>query len=348
MKGKTLGFLIGCTLLVMIAGLVGLAGPSGYHLIKTIKIGGEGGWDYLNVDSANRKLYVSHGNHVVVIDIDKNEVVGDIPDTTGVHGIAIANDLNRGFTSNGRGNSVTIFDLKTLKVIGTVAIKGQNPDAIAYDPFTKRVFTFNGRSHDVTAIDGATGEVVGTLDVGGKPEFAQSNGKGRMFVNIEDKDEVIAFDPKALTVIGHWPLAPGKGPSGMAIDIEHNLIFSGCGETDLMVMTNTETGKVVGSAPIGKGVDANAYDPGTKLAFSSNGQAGGTLTVVHVDSPTKFTVVENVPTHTGARTMALDPKTHNVYLAIAEYGQAPPTPAGGRPQRAPMIPDSFSIQVYGK
>jgi len=347
MNKKTLGFLVGSSMLVLIAVIASMAGPSGYHLIKTIHIGGDGGWDYLTVDAVNRKLYVSHSTHVVVIDIDKNEVVGDIPDTKGVHGIAIANDLNRGFTSNGQANNVTIFDLKTFKVLGT-ASAGQNPDAIIYDPFSKRVFTFNGRSSDVTAIDAATGETVGTLPVGGKPEFAASNGKGKVFVNIEDKSEVIAFDPKKMTIITRWPLAPGGGPSGMAIDVAHNRIFSGCGDGSLMVISDTEAGKVIGSVPIGAGVDANAFDPGTQLAFSSNGRAA-TLTVAHEDSPNKFTVVEDVPTHAGARTMALDTKTHNVYLAIAEYGPPPPAPAGGgRPPRPQPIKDSFAILVYGK
>jgi len=349
MRAKVFGLLSICLLLISVGAVakVGGPGPSGYHLINTIQVGGPGGWDYLTMDTANRRLYVSHSTHVVVIDVDAGKVVGDIPDTKGVHGIAIANDLGRGFTSNGQGNNVTIFDLKTLKILGLVDV-GKNPDAIIYEPFTKRVFTFNGRSSDTTAIDAATGTVVGTIPLGGKPESAASNGKGRVYVNIEDKSEVIAFDPKKLSVEAHWPLAPGKDPTGMAFDAAHNRIFSGCGGSDLMTVMDAETGKVVASVPIGKGVDANGFDPETRLAFSSNGQAGGTLTVVHQDSPDKYSVVENVVTHQGSRTMALDPKTHNVYLAAVEYGPAPaPTEAQPRP-RPTMVPDSFKILVFGK
>ena len=337
MRAKVFGLLSICLLLISIGGIAktGGPGPSGYHLINTIQIGGPGGWDYLTMDTANRRLYVSHSTHVVVIDVDAGKVVGDIPDTKGVHGIAIANDLGRGFTSNGGANTVTIFDLKTLKTIGTVAV-GTNPDAIIYEPLTKRIFTFNGRSNDTTAVDAATGTVAGTIPLGGKPESAVSNGKGRVFVNIETKDEVIAFDPKKLSVEAHWPLAPGKEPSGMAFDAKNNRIFSGCGGSDLMTVMNAETGKVVASVPIGKGVDANGFDPETKLAFSSNGQAGGTLTVVHQDSPDKYTVVENVVTHAGGRTMALDTKTHNVFIAVNEGTRQAP------------VADSFKVLVFGK
>ena len=317
---------------------------SGYHLLKKVEIGGEGGWDYLTMDSDARRLYVSHATKVVVIDVDRGTVAGEIPGTNGVHGIAIAAELGRGFTSNGRDATATIFDLKTLKVIGEVKT-GTNPDAIIYDPASRRVFTFNGRSSDATAIDAASGTVAGTIPLGGKPEFAAADGKGMVYVNIEDKSEVVAFDSKALTVKAHWPLAPGEEPSGMAMDRITRRLFVGCGNKKMIVM-NADNGHVVTDLPIGQGVDATAFDPETKLAFSSNGE--GTLTVVHEDTADKYTIVENAPTQRGARTMAVDLKSHVVYLATAQFGP-PPAPTPERPHPRPtMIPGSFVILVVGK
>jgi YVTN family beta-propeller protein len=339
-------------LLVMVSlGLATLAvstpaqqGPSGYHLIKKTNLGGEGFWDYLSIDSAGRRLFISRGTHVMVVDADSGDVVGDIPDTQGVHGIAFAPDLGRGFTSNGRANTVTIFDLKTLKPIGS-AQTGQNPDAILFDPASKRVFTFNGRSGDATAIDAATGAVVGTVALGGKPEFATADGAGRVYVNIEDKSELVELDSRALTVANRWPLAPCEEPSGMAIDVAHARLFSGC-HNKMMAVVDARSGKVVATPPIGQGVDANRFDAGTGLAFASCGD--GTLTVVHEDSPDKYTVVENVATQRGARTMELDPKTHNVYLVTAEFGPPPAaTPENPRP-RPSMVPGTFTLLIFGK
>jgi YVTN family beta-propeller protein len=317
---------------------------AGYHLLKKVTLGGEGFWDYLIVDSANRHVFISHGTHVMVVDADTYAVVGDIPDTQGVHGIALAPDLGRGFTSNGRANTVTIFDLKTFKVLGTVAT-GQNPDAILYDPASKRVFTMNGRSGDSTAIDAATGKVAGTIPLGGKPEFATADGAGNVYVNIEDKSTVANIDSNALTVKNTWPLAPGEEASGMAIDIAHRRIFSGC-HNKVMAVIDIGSGKVIATPPIGQGVDANAFDTGTGLAFSSNGD--GTLTVVHEDSADKFTVVENVSTQRGARTMALDAKTHNVFLVTAEFGPPPPATADQPHPRPTMVPGSFTLLVFGQ
>jgi uncharacterized FlaG/YvyC family protein len=307
-------------------------------------LGGEGGWDYLIVDSKARRVYISHATHVVVVDADTNAVVGDIPNTNGVHGIAIVTDVNKGFTSNGRDNGVTVFDLKTLKPVANVAV-GRNPDAIIYDPFSKRVFAFNGASHDATAIDVNTNSVVGTIALGGKPEFAVSDEKGNLYVNIEDKNEIVRFDPIKLTVENHWSIAPGEEPSGLAIDRKHRRLFSVCGNK-LMAIVNADTGKVITTLPIGDGTDAAAFDPETGFAFSSNGE--GTLTVIHEDSPDKFTVVENVPTQVRARTMALDAKTHQVFLVSAEFGTAPaPTAQQPRP-RAPMVPGTFTLIVLSR
>jgi len=323
--------------------LTAAAPQSGYHLLKKIEIGGEGGWDYLTFDSGARRLYVSRQNRVIVIDTDAGKVVGEIPNTNGVHGIAIAADVGKGFTSNGRDNTATVFDLNTLKVLGE-AKTGLNPDAIIYDPSSHRAFTFNGSGKSATAIDAKTGEVAGTVNLDGRPEFAAADGKGMVYVNLEDKNAVLAFDAKSLAIKGTWPIAPGERPTGLSIDPKNMRLFIGCGNKKMVVM-DAKSGKVVTDLPIGSGVDATAFDPNAALAFSSNGE--GTLTVVHEDSPDKFTVVENATTQRGARTMAVDPKTHMVFLATAAFEPAPaPTTENPRP-RPKMIPNSFVILVFG-
>ncbi len=318
------------------------------HVLHTYEVGGEGSWDYLTLDPESRRLYVSRSTHVMVIDADTGKVVGDIPDTAGVHGIAVAADLGRGFTSNGKAASATIFDLKTLKTIGTVKT-GEGPDAIIYDAASKRVFTFNGRSNDATAIDAAAGTAAGTVELGGKPEFAAADGAGHVFVNLEDKSEIVAFDSKTLKVTARWPLAPGEEPSGLAIDTKNHRLFSGC-HNKMMVVVDYETGKVLATPAIGQGVDATAFDPSTSCAYSSNGE--GTLTIVHEDDPSTFKVLENVTTQRGAKTMALDPKTHNVYLGAAKFEAAEESkdaPKDGARRRRPnMVPGSFTILVVGK
>jgi DNA-binding beta-propeller fold protein YncE len=326
-------------LLTTVVSVAAAAPAGGYHVAKKLPIGGEGGWDYLIADSDARRLYVSHGTQVEVLDLDSGAVVGKVPDTPGVHGIALAPEINRGFVSAGRANKVKIFDLKTLAVLGEVET-GQNPDCIIYDPASKRVFAFNGQSGDATAIDAAAGTVAGTIKLGGKPEFATADGQGNVFVNIEDKSTVVRIDSRKLAAGDPWPLAPCEEPSGMAIDRPHHRLFIGCGNK-LMAVVNAENGKVITTLPIGDGVDANGFDPGTGLAFSSNGE--GTLTVVHEDSPDRFSVVENAKTVRGARTMTLDLKTHNVLLSIAEYG---PAEAGGR--RPPIKPGTFGILVVSR
>lgn len=317
---------------------------SGYHQIDKIAVGGEGGWDYIIADSDAHRLYISRGTRVVVIDTQTNKSVGEIPNTNGVHGVAFDKKLGKGWTSNGRDNSVTIFDLKTLKTLDTVKVD-KNPDCILFDPASKRVFAFNRGASNVTAIDAVTGKVAGTIDLGGHPEFAAADGKGMVFVNLDDKSQVVAIDSKKLTANAHWSVAPGEDPSGLAIDPKNHRLFIVCGNKKMVVM-DTDTGKVITDLPIGEGTDAAGFDPGTKFAFSSNGS--GSLTVVHEDSKDKFTVADNVNTQRGARTMAVDTKTHRVYLATAEFGPTP-APTADRPRpRPPMIPNSFVILVYGK
>jgi len=321
-----------------------MAADSGYRVIQTYKLGGDGGWDYLNLDSSSRRLFISRATHVMVMDADSDKSVGDIPDTPGVHGIAFAPELGRGFTSNGREGTVTIFDLQTLKPITKVKA-GENPDAILYDPATKRVFTFNGRSQDSTAIDAAKGTVVGTIKLEGKPEFAVSDGKGELFVNIEDKSQLVAIDPNKLEVKSRWPLAPCEEPSGLSMDRKNRRLFSGC-DNKLMAVVDADSGKVITTLPIGDGVDATAFDEETGLAYASCGE--GVLTVVREESPNKFSVVDNVKTQEGARTLALDSKTHNVFVVTAKFGP-PPAPTVEQPHpRHTILPDSFVVLVVGK
>ena len=315
------------------------AGPSGYQLVKTIPVAGDGFWDYVGVDSNARRIYVSHATKVVVLDADTFGVVGEIPDTQGIHEIAIAGDLGRGFTSNGRANTSTIFELKTLKTLGTVKT-GENPDAIVYDGVSKRVFTFNGRSKDATAFAAADGTVAGTLPLGGKPEFAVADGKGKIFVNIEDTSELVEVDAQALKTLHRWALKPCESPSGLAMDQKNRRLFAGC-ENKMMAVVDADTGKVIATPAIGEGVDATAYDPGTGFALSSNGE--GTLTVVKQESADKYSVLENVPTKRSARTMGLDLKTHNVVLPAADF--LPPKEGERRGQ---MKPGSFVILVVAR
>ena len=324
-------------ILALLPAMLAMAAPTGYHIIGEVKVGGEGGWDYLTVDSAARRLYVSHNTHVAVIDMDANKVVGDIPETAGVHGIAIVPELNRGFTSNGRANSVTIFDLKTLKATGHAAT-GENPDSIRYDAVSGRVFTFNGRSNNSTAIDAKTGAGVGTIALGGKPEFSVADGKGTVFVNIEDTNEVVAIDAAKLTVAKRYSLSPCDGPSGLAIDVKNRRLFSVCSNR-LMAVSDPDTGKVLATPAIGAGSDGVVFDPGSGYAFSSNGD--GTLTVVQQNGD-KWDVLENIATERGARTIALDERTHKIYLPTAKT--APAQGAG----RATFLPDTFKVLVVGK
>src|ERR1039457_985691 len=338
------GWLPASLVLILAVAAVAAAGP-GYKVVNTYKVGGDGGWDYLTADAAARRLYISRGTHVIVLDLDSGKSVGDIADTPGVHGIALAPELGRGFTSNGREGTVSIFDLKTLATSSKIKV-GENPDAILYDPATKRVFTFNGRSQDATAVDAVNGTVLGTIKLDGKPEFAASDGKGGVFVNIEDKSQLVAIDPFKLVVKSKWALAPCESPSGLSMDTKHRRLFVGC-ENKMMAVVDADSGKVLATPAIGEGVDATAFDDETGLAFASCG-GDGVLTVVKEESKDKFSVAENVTTQKGARTLALDAKTHNVFVVTAQFGPRPaPTADNPRP-RPPILPDSFVVLVVGK
>jgi YVTN family beta-propeller protein len=318
--------------------------PSGYHLVKRCIIGGEGGWDYLTVDGKARRLYVTHGSCVVVMNADSVTVVGEIPKTEGVHGVAIASELGRGFTSNGRTSTVSIFDLSTLKVLDEVPV-GKNPDAIRFDLVSKKVFVFNGQSQDATVIDAVSGKATATIPLGGKPEFSVADGNGRVYVNIEDKSELVAIDSRTLKVLSRWSLAPGEAPTGLAMDTKNRRLFAVC-RNKLMIVINADNGHILASLPIGSGTDGCAFDPETQLAFSSNGE--GTLTIIREESPTVFSVLDSLTTQRGARTMTIDPETHAVFLPTAEFGPTPrPTADLPRP-RAAILPNTFTVLQFQK
>jgi DNA-binding beta-propeller fold protein YncE len=333
-----------CLFYVVVVGSIAYATAPGYHVIKKIQIGGEGGWDYPSIDSEARRLYISRSTHVIVIDIDANKIVGDIPDMPGVHGIAIASELGRGFISCGKSNIAAIFDLKTLKIIRQVKT-GTNPDAILYEPAYKKVYTFNGKSNDATVFDAVSGKINATIVLGGKPEFAATDKKGKVYVNIEDTAEVAEIDGKSLSVLRRFSLKPGEEPTGLGLDKEHHRVFSGC-HNKVMTVLDANKGKVIATVPIGSGADGNGFDQESGLAFSSNGE--GTLTVVKESDPGKFEVAETVPTQRGARTMAIDTKTHNIYLPAAEFAPAlEPTVENPKP-RPTQVKDTFVILVIGK
>jgi len=317
---------------------------SDFHVTRRIAVAGEGGWDYVTFDTARSRLFISRSTRVQVVDANSGQLIAEIPNTGGVHGIALAYGLGKGYTSNGRDTTVTVFDFVTVAPKKVIHVTGANPDGILYDSVTNRVFTFNGRGQNTTAIDAVGDSVVGTLALGGKPEAAVSDGAGHIFVNIEDKSTIVEFDATKLTVLHTYPIAPCEEPSGLAMDQAHHLLFAGCGNK-MMGIIDSNTGQVVATPPTDGGTDANAFDPVTGTAFSSNG--AGTLTLVTQPTPGKFTS-ENVPTERGARTMALDPKTHRVYLITASFNPAPaPTAAQPRP-RPSMVPGSFVVLVVGK
>ena len=320
------------------------AADSGYHIIKRLKVGGEGGWDYLTVDEAAHRLYISRSTHVMVIDLDTDKVVGDIPNTPGVHGIAVAPELSRGFTSNGMTQTSTIFDLKTLKVLGEVKTGG-NPDAIIYDPASKKVFTFNGHSKDSTVFDAVSGKVVRTIPLGGKPEYAATDGQGKIYVNIEDTNEAVEIDSLKALVTRRFPLKPCVEPTGMGLDSEKHRVFSGC-HNKTMTILDTTAGTVIATMPIGANVDGNGFDAGTGLAFSANGD--GTLTIVREASPGNFEVVKTVTTQRGSRTMAIDPQTHKIYLPAAQFSQPKESAQAGSKPRPVIVKDSFEVLVVGR
>jgi YVTN family beta-propeller protein len=327
---KTTPQLIGLLALSLLSlapvSVCGAEGP--YKFLKEIPVGGASSWDYASVDESARRLYLSHGTEVVVIDVDKDAVVGVISNTPGVHGLAPAPDLQKGYSSNGRENKASVVDLKTLQTI-TKVDTGANPDGMLYEPGRQEIYMFNGRGNSATVIDAKTDKVVATIPLGGKPEFAAADSKaGRVYNNIEDKSEIAVIDTKTHEVVNRWPIAPGEEASGMAMDLAHHRLFIGC-HNNKMVMMDSANGKVVADVPIGQGVDANAFDPGTQFAFASCGD--GTTTIAHEDSPDKLTVVQTLKTAAGARTMTIDPKTHKIYLASGQRN----------------TPNSFKILVYG-
>ena len=318
-------------------------GASGYHLAATWKPGGDGGWDYLTFDPAAHRLYVTRPDRVQVIDGDKGTLIGEVPGLDGGHGVAVAPEFNRGFASSGKSGTVVVFDLQTLQPVGGPVAVGKKPDAIIYEPLTKHVFAFNGESEDASVIDAATAKVVATIPLGGGPEFATADGKGGLFVNLEEQSKTLAIDVHKNVVTQSWALAPGESPSGLAIDPARHRLFAGC-HNEQMAVLDAESGKVLATPAIGKGVDACAFDPGTGFAFASCGD--GTLTVIKEEPAGEFRVVERVSTKQSARTMALDTATHAVYVAAADFEPAP-TPAPGAPRVRPkMVAGSFVILKF--
>ena len=324
--------------------LLGLNGQNvfnGYKIVQQIHLEGDGFWDYLNADDATGMLYVSHGKMVHVVDMKTGKNVATITDVNGVHGIAIAPEFNKGFISNGADSNVTVFNTKDFSVIEKVAVTGKNPDAILYEPFTKSIITWNGRSSNATVIDAKTDKVIQTIALAGKPEAAVSDGKGKVFVNIEDKSEVCMINVKTWKVEQTWSVSPGEGPSGLALDIESHRLFSATDK--LMVILDAETGKVITTLPTGGRVDGAGFDPGLKRAYSSCGE--GLLTVVQEENANSFKVLANVPTQAGTRTISVSAETHRVYLPTAEFGPAPEKTADNPRPRPPLKPGTFTVLV---
>ena len=346
------GELVALLAALLIVGCIALMGPltaaspaAGYHLVKKITLGGDGGWDYFDPDPATHRIFIPRQTHMMVVD-PTGKVLTDLPNFKGSHSVELAPDLKRGFTSNGGQHSITIFDLATLQVIKDVAIPNRNPDAILYDPSTKRLFSFNGgNDHEVTAIDAKTGEIAGSIPLGGKLETGQADGAGHVYVNVEDKNQIAAIDSKTLKVLNVWDVPGCDEPAGMAIDTAHKRLFAGC-HSKIIAVVDYTTGKEVAMIPIGQGTDANRFDPATQLVFASCGD--GTITVAHEDSPDKYTVVQTIMTQRGARTMGLDTKNHNIYTVTSELGPTgPPTAEIPRP-RPTLVPGTFTLFIYSR
>jgi YVTN family beta-propeller protein len=317
---------------------------SGYHVIKTFHVGGQGWWDYLAVNSSLKRIYVSHGTEVNILDEISGDSIGIIPNTEGVHGIAFASPFEKGYTSNGRSNTVSVFNLKTNEVLKQIDV-GRNPDAIIYDPFSKKIFVCNGRSNDASVIDPSSDKVVASINLNGKPEAAVPDNKGNVYVNIEDKSEIVKINMKNYKIDNRWKIGKGEAPSGLAIDKKNGILFSGC-DNKLMIVLNIHDGKVLAELPIGEGCDGVVFDNKYMDAFSSNRE--GTLTMVHEDSPDKFHVVANIPTKSGARTSTIDEKTHNIFLSTADFEPAPAPTADNPHPRPKVVPNSFVVLEVGK
>lgn len=322
-------------LTVLLAGMIPLSlKAQTYVFDKAIPLTGDGGWDYLSIDNISHRLYVSHGNKVNVIDLDNEQSIGSIDSLKGIHGIAIDNKANRGFISDGRANAVVAFDLKTLKTIATIPVAAEGPDCIMYDPYSDRIFTFNGESNNSSVINPNTLKQVGTVALGGGPEFAVSDYNGKIYNNLEDKNSMDVIDVRSLKVIANYPIAPGGGPTGLALDLKNGRAFSGCRKNKGMEVVNMLTGKVINTLPIGAGVDAVVYDPETKLVFCSCGD--GTTTIIKQITPDSYSVIQTLKTQIRARTMALDPKTHKIYLSVADT----------EPNSRKAVPGTFKVLVY--
>ena len=333
--------LIFATSLLLSANLILTAQqPEKIHLLNSFHIASSGGWDYIAVQPNSNKLFVSHGGQVNILDKASGDSLGIIPNTTGVHGIAFIPSLNKGYTSNGRLNNVTVFDLKTNAILSQIAT-GENPDAIFYDDFSKKIITCNGRSKDLSIIDPVTEKVVATIAVGGKPETAVSNNEGKIFVNIEDKNEIVAVDIIKYTVEKHWSILPGEAPTGLAYDATMKRLFAGCGDNKLLMIINADNGTIVDKLPIGAGCDGVGYDAAQKLIYTSNGE--GTMTVIKEVSKDKFVIAATIPTKRSARTIAVDESTHKIYLPAADLEATPSD--GSRPK---MIPGTFQVLVFGQ
>ena len=333
------------TALLTLAGAAAAQSP-GYHVIARDSLGGEGGWDYLSLDTASHRIFITRGDRDMVVDPASGRVLAEITGFDRAHGTAFDYAAGKAFATSGGDSTVVIIDLKTLKRIGT-APSSDDADAILFDPATQRVFTFNGDANSSTVIDGKSGKRIGTIPLGGKPEFGVSDGKGRLYANLEDKNEIVEIDPAAMKVLRRWPLTGCEGPTGLAIDVAHARLFSGCRGTKTMTISDAKAGKVVASAPIGSGVDATRFDAGTQLAFASTGD--GSITVIKEVTPDSFAVVQTVETMPGARTMELDLVSHRLYTASAKFGPMPDSAAsGGRRRRPPMVPGSFALMVIGQ
>jgi len=341
---KKMPYIYSIVLLLSIVFIQSGYSQSGYKVIKKVKVKGDGKWDFITFDDISRKVYVSHGTIMQVVDIDKGTVAGEVKNTPGIHGIAIVNEAGKGFTSNGKDSTVTVFDLKTLSTIKTIKIPGSNPDHIIYDAFSKNVFAFNNKSGDVSIIDPKQLTVLQTVKLGGMPELAVSDGKGNIYLNLEDKSELITLDAKTYEVKARWPLAPGEEPTGIAWDEKNQRLFAGCANK-LLVVINATTGKVVTTLPIGEKVDGVAFDPATQLIFTSNGE--GTITVIKQENADSYKVLENVKTQKGAKTIALDKAKHLLYIPAADFTIPKATAQTPNPKTS-VTPNTFGVLVIGK
>ena len=312
-----------------------------YRVVATHTLGGDGGWDYVILEPGGKRLFIGRQDRVMVVDPENGKVLGEVPGIHGAHGIAIAERAGHGFATSGRDSSIVMFDLKTLQPLGRTHAD-EDADAIIYDPSSNRVFSFNGDGNSSTVVDVATGKAITNIPLGGKPEYGVADGKGRVFANIVDKGEIVEIDPRAMTVVRRWSLAPCRNPTGLSIDARHEILFSGC-RSGVMAISDAKSGKLLTTLPIGAGVDATRFDPGTGDAFASNGD--GTITVIHEDAPDRFHVVENVRTARGARTMELDPRTHRLYTVTADFGPVPQGAPAGPRRRPPLVPGSFRLLV---